>query len=332
MTCVSVGLNPAALADVAGATEGVVLHRALAIDGDLIAFEDVSAVDFAGIELGLTATEAHGGELLDVVGDLEESLAAGEEFGTEIRPQSVANHRDIVEFRDLEELADLGGGEELGLIHQNAGDWWSAGDIRQQIKRLIGVDIHPPTVPTARGDKGSTLGIDNGLHDEYTKTALFIVEGGFDEGIAFAAVHGTVLKVKLSHMKIVPDGSGFAEGKQAYRNHKIVRDVTHMSRVRDVKEFREWDMSIGWKAMFWKSGEQPGEGVHCPECKLPKKVSHNTRMFFFQVMGIPLFPVSGKRKVYRCGYCTSTFNAEKIDLQKSIEAGTLVGAEKLADA
>lgn len=82
--------------------------------------------------------------------------------------------------------------------------------------------------------------------------------------------------------------------------------------------------------MYWTSGDQPGEGVPCPECTLPKKVRHNTRMVFFQAMGIPLFPVSGKRTVYRCGYCTTTFHAEKINLQKSIEDGILAKTSRPA--
>lgn len=76
--------------------------------------------------------------------------------------------------------------------------------------------------------------------------------------------------------------------------------------------------SIGWKAMYWTFSDQPGEGVHCPECQLPKKVRHNTRMVFSRVMGIPLFPVSGKCKVYHCAYCASTLNTDKIDRRKRL--------------
>lgn len=83
-------------------------------------------------------------------------------------------------------------------------------------------------------------------------------------------------------------------------------------------------MSIGWKAMYWKTGDQPGEKLVCPECKLPSKFTHRTRMYFFQVLGIPLFPVSGKRRLYKCGYCTSQFDSANVDLNASLRQGTLV--------
>ena len=76
--------------------------------------------------------------------------------------------------------------------------------------------------------------------------------------------------------------------------------------------------------MFWKTGEQPADKLVCPECKLPSKFVHRTRMYFFHVIGIPLFPVSGKRRLYKCGYCTSEFDSSKVDLQASLQAGTLV--------
>lgn len=91
-------------------------------------------------------------------------------------------------------------------------------------------------------------------------------------------------------------------------------------------------MTIGWKAMFWKTGEQPGEKLICPECNLPSKFTHRTRMFFFHILGIPLIPVSGKRRLYKCGYCTTEYRADKIDIDRSLATGTLIGAEKVAEA
>lgn len=76
--------------------------------------------------------------------------------------------------------------------------------------------------------------------------------------------------------------------------------------------------------MFWKTGEQPAEKLVCPACKLPSKFTHRTRMYFFHVLSIPLFPVSGKRRLYKCGYCTTEYDAAKVDLQASMQAGTLV--------
>lgn len=90
-------------------------------------------------------------------------------------------------------------------------------------------------------------------------------------------------------------------------------------------------MTVGWKAMFWKTGEQPSEKLACPECKLPSKFTHRTRMYFFHILGIPLFPVSGKRRLYRCGYCTTEFDAAKVDINKSMEVGALVGGEKVEE-
>lgn len=90
-------------------------------------------------------------------------------------------------------------------------------------------------------------------------------------------------------------------------------------------------MTIGWKAMYWKNKEQPLGELACPACKLPGRFKLQTRMFFFQVMGIPIFPVSGKRKVYKCGYCTSTYRADKVDIDRSLATGTLIGGEPVKD-
>ena len=173
-------LDHPTLADVTGAAQRVVIDRPLAFDGDLVALENIRAVDFAGIELRLTTAEAHGGEFLDVVSHFEEALAAREEFGAEIGAKSVADHGDIEDFRHLVQLADLLLGQELRLIHEHTRDIRCLGDFGHQIEGLSRVDIHLPGVTSTRSDEIATLGIDHRLHHDHAESALLVVVSRFD--------------------------------------------------------------------------------------------------------------------------------------------------------
>lgn len=197
--CRQPALDHAALAHVAGTAKRVVLDCTLAFDRDLVTFEDVFAIDFAGVELGLTAAETHSGELLDIVGDLEEALATREKLGAEVRPQAIADHRDAVLLGDVEELANLLLGQKLSLINQDTGNLGQARHRRGQIQRWFGVNIDFATVSATRGHIVTTLGVDLRFDHNHVEATFLVVVGGLDERITLAAIHCTVLEVKLSH-------------------------------------------------------------------------------------------------------------------------------------
>lgn len=199
------GLSPVGALDfptfthVAHAAQGVVFHLGLAFDGDLFAFEHILPVDFAGVKLRLAATEAHGRELLDIVGELKESTAARKQIGSEIGSETVTDHGDILIFGHVIKLTNLVLREELGFIHQHTGEIWHASDAGLEIHGPIGQDIHLSAMAATGTDVIPAFGVDRRLHHDNVEPALFVVKCGLDERITLATVHRPVFEVYFRH-------------------------------------------------------------------------------------------------------------------------------------
>src|SRR6187402_2996620 len=69
----------------------------------------------------LATAVAHRLELDQRVGDAEQHRRAGEQVAAEVGPQAVAQYRDVALVRQPRALPDLGRGEELRLVDQDAG-------------------------------------------------------------------------------------------------------------------------------------------------------------------------------------------------------------------
>jgi hypothetical protein len=95
----------------------------VAADLDLgAAGEDTATRVAADDHGGLAAAVTDGADLSHLVGEGEEGGRAGEELAAEVDAQAIGHHRDMEVIHGAGELPDLGGGEELRLVHEDAGD------------------------------------------------------------------------------------------------------------------------------------------------------------------------------------------------------------------
>lgn len=63
--------------------------------------------------------------------------------------------------------------------------------------------------------------------------------------------------------------------------------------------------------------------MQCPHCGLTTTFARKTRMHFFTIFFVPLFPVSGARTVLECQNCHAKYDLGAIDLVASQASGRL---------
>lgn len=64
---------------------------------------------------------------------------------------------------------------------------------------------------------------------------------------------------------------------------------------------------FGFRWLSW-GRERTKRANYCIACGQTSRFQLRTRMKFFYLYLIPLIPVSGKQKVYRCTLCGATFD------------------------
>ena len=75
----------------------------------------------AGIERRLLAAPTDGLDLLQLVRQHQQVVAALEQLALEVRPQAVADDGDAAVVHQMHQIVDLVLGEELGLVDDDAG-------------------------------------------------------------------------------------------------------------------------------------------------------------------------------------------------------------------
>jgi len=111
----------------------------VAADLNLGAFTDGFTVGAeAYVHGGFAAAVADGFELGEIIGEGEERAAAGKELRLEIGAQPVAEDGDIESVGYIGELFDLGAGEELGFVYEDAGDGGRSVFVADAIEDVIG--------------------------------------------------------------------------------------------------------------------------------------------------------------------------------------------------
>ena len=87
----------------------------------LALLDDVAALVKAGVAQGFLAAPADGLDLLDHVRRGQQLRRAGEQLPLEVGAQAVADDGDVPVVHQIGEVAHLVPGEELGLVHDDAG-------------------------------------------------------------------------------------------------------------------------------------------------------------------------------------------------------------------
>ena len=185
---VSVGVEAAA----AGLAVALV-----AADADLLAFADALAVVVdAHVHRRLLAAGADVLDFLDVVGQRQQVGRTGERVAAEVAAQAVADHRHAAHLRQLVQLLDLGGGEELGFVDQHAGDLRRLG---QEIGLgAEGVDL--ALRAEARGDLADAVAaVDGGGVQLDLLALLFVVVRHLQQCRRFAGVHRRIPEIEFCH-------------------------------------------------------------------------------------------------------------------------------------
>ena len=136
------------------------------------------------------------------MGQLQQAGGAGETLEGEIRPQAVADDRDVQLYRDHEQLLGLLGREELALVAEDTGQRGCGSGLLHRCKHVhfrrdqqVGLAAHAQ----AADQLAAALGIHLRLEDEHPHSLLLVVVGHLHQGGALAAVHGTVTKIKFCH-------------------------------------------------------------------------------------------------------------------------------------
>jgi len=145
---------------------------------------------------------ADGLELDQVVGEGEQARAAGEEVRLEIGAQAVAEDGDVELVDDVGGLVHLRGGEELGLVDEDAGDGADAVLALDAAEEVVGVgqDLGRRLEADARAHAAEAgSGVDGGGEDERAHPAFLVVVARLQEDGGFAGVHRRVVEVKLRH-------------------------------------------------------------------------------------------------------------------------------------
>ena len=155
----------------------------------------------SGIDSGLGATDAHGLDFLDAVGQFHEASAAGEEPGLEVGPQAEAHDRYVAVIDDGPELVDLLFRQELTFITDH-----SMAAAHSGLPEPV-VNIHIRChhlyfccqANAAAQNLHAIPGIRRGLDEPNLHIIFFVIIFGDQCLGCFAGTHGAVFKVKLRH-------------------------------------------------------------------------------------------------------------------------------------
>ena len=163
----------------------------------LTLLQHVALIVKAGVEGRLFAAPADGLDLLQLVRQHQQVIAAGKQVALEVRPQTVADDGNIAVVHQMHQIVDLLLGEELGLVHDDAGVF---------LQLLVGHCLHLVEVDAGvlQADAGghhvvAVPCVQLGFYQQGFLTPLLVVEAGHQRVGAFAGAHGSVFEVKLCH-------------------------------------------------------------------------------------------------------------------------------------
>ena len=182
-------------ADVGGpvlAAEGGVAF--VAAEHDLAAVFNDFAIQDAGVVGGFLAAPADCFDFLDAVRPGQEPLGTFKEVAAEIRPEAIGNDRNIQDIHNPDQQLDLGLGEELGFIDNDA--VIIPGDIPGQFFHKNAGRLQ---AGTGSNDAVAVPRVDPGLDHEGFLAPFFIVILDHDGVGSFGGSHCAVTEKQFSH-------------------------------------------------------------------------------------------------------------------------------------
>lgn len=170
-------------------------------DLDLFAIADRAAFGVDPQDHGrFAAAVADGFDFRKAIGPSQQILAALEQVALEVGPKAIGEHRDGESVGDIAELADLGFGQELGFVDQDAmdagGGVFALGDSKEVIGGSEGERIGGESNPRADFSFSEPV-VDFRSENQCAHSPFAIVVARLQQDCGFACVHRRVVEVQL---------------------------------------------------------------------------------------------------------------------------------------
>lgn len=170
-------------------------------DLDLFAIADRAAFGVDPQDHGrFAAAVADGFDFRKAIGPSQQILAALEQVALEVGPKAIGEHRDGESVGDIAELADLGFGQELGFVDQDAmdagGGVFALGDSKEVIGGSEGERIGGESNPRADFSFSEPV-VDFRSENQRAHSPFAIVVARLQQDCGFACVHRRVVEVQL---------------------------------------------------------------------------------------------------------------------------------------
>ena len=170
-------------------------------DLDLFAIADRAAFGVDPQDHGrFAAAVADGFDFRKAIGPSQQVLAALEQVALEVGPKAIGKHGDRESIGDIAELADLGLGQELGFVDQDAmdagGSVFALGDSKEVIGGSKGDRIGGESNPRADFSFSEPV-VDFRSENQRAHAPLAVVVARLQQDRGFARIHRRVVEVQL---------------------------------------------------------------------------------------------------------------------------------------
>ena len=172
-------------------------------DLDLFAIADRAAFGVDPQDHGrFAAAMADGLDFRKAIGPSQQVLATLEQVALEVGPKAIGKHGDRQSIGDIAELADLGLGQELGFVDQDAmdagGGVFALGDSKEVIGRSKRDRIGGESNPRADFSFSEPV-VDFRSENQRAHSPFAIVVARLQQDCGFACVHRRVVKIEFGH-------------------------------------------------------------------------------------------------------------------------------------
>jgi hypothetical protein len=170
-------------------------------DLDLFAIADRAAFGVDPQDHGrFAAAMADGFDFRQAIGPSQQVLAALEQVALEVGPKAISEHRDGEPVGDIAQLPDLGLGQELGFVDQDAmdagGSVFTLGDSKEVIRGFEGDRIGGESNPRADFSFSEPV-VDFRSENQRTHAPFAVVVARLQQYRGFARIHRRVVEVQL---------------------------------------------------------------------------------------------------------------------------------------
>ena len=177
--------------------KALILYSIHCVNRNLGALKHELAVYLAAVAGGFATAGTDGFHLLDRVGQLQKAGGTGETAVHKVRPQPIADDRNVQIYRDQKQLLGLRRGKELAFVTQHTGRGAAMGggigpDDIQDVHVWADQHIHLVADPQAGNNMIAAFGVHAGFQNQHPHAAFVIIESNLQKRRGFAAVHCAV--------------------------------------------------------------------------------------------------------------------------------------------